>query len=150
MHHLPDIAEITELLDAFYSLENQLSVLLMESALTIPRFRVMTFIENYENATLSDVSAALKITNATASVLVKELLKADLILYKKNPDDARSKYIELTSNGRDRYFIAKDSLQKLYKKLTARMSAKSVYAGHQFFSEIKTKLDENESKRRKK
>lgn len=142
MHHIPDKNDITEVLDAFYTLENQLSVLLMESALTMPRFRVMAFIENHQSVTLSDISAALKITNATASVLAKELLKAELIFYKKNPDDARSKFIELTSNGRDRYYIASDSLQKLYKSLTKKIPSSTVKAGKMFFREMKMQFKE--------
>lgn len=70
-----------------------------ESNSSIARLRAMAFLQNCPNSSLSQVSGALGITNATASSLIDGLVHAGLVERKGNPSTRRQILLKLTEPG---------------------------------------------------
>ena len=110
---------VIQLLEATQIFEKKLNLALMYSGLRIPQFRAMLFLEKSGKITVSDLSRYLNVTRATMSVLVNELLKADIVESIKNPKDKRSFYMRLTDSGLRRLSLAKREVALVQERISA-------------------------------
>ncbi len=110
---------VIQLLEATQIFEKKLNLALMYSGLRIPQFRAMLFLEKSGKITVSDLSRYLNVTRATMSVLVNDLLKADIVESIKNPKDKRSFYMRLTDSGLRRLSLAKREVALVQERISA-------------------------------
>ena len=110
---------VIQLLEATQIFEKKLNLALMYSGLRIPQFRAMLFLEKSGKITVSDLSRYLNVTRATMSVLVNELLKADIVESIKNPKDKRSFYMRLTDSGLRRLSLAKREVALVQENISS-------------------------------
>ncbi len=92
-------SKILQLLESFRAIERQLALILVDSGLTVSQFRLLHVLADESPVTPSDLSAKLGITKASTTTQIGELRKAGLLRVSKNPDDARSIFLELTPTG---------------------------------------------------
>jgi len=109
---------VIELLEATQQFEKKLNLALMYSGLRIPQFRVMMFLKKSGKITVSDLSRYLNVTRATMSVLVNQLLKANIVESISNPNDKRSFYIKLTESGLKRLQLAETEAKLVEEKIS--------------------------------
>ena len=102
---------VLELLDAISEFEQKLNLALMYSALRLPQYRAMLFLEKAGKITVTDLSKQMNVTRATMSVLVNQLLKADIVESIENKKDKRSFYVRLTDSGLNRLNVARNDLR---------------------------------------
>ncbi|MEJ2346205.1 MAG: MarR family transcriptional regulator [Gammaproteobacteria bacterium] len=114
--------DLVELIKAVQKLEKRVSVALMYSGLRIPQFRFLDRLERAGRATVSEMSQALGITRATASVMTNELIAAHNVATVENEHDRRSFHIMLTDNGMHKLTVARSDVGVLQQKLTAELS----------------------------
>ncbi|MBI3186617.1 MAG: MarR family transcriptional regulator [Gammaproteobacteria bacterium] len=123
---------VMELLEATQMFERKLTLALMYSCLRLPQFRAMLFLEHAGKITVSDLSRHLNVTRATVSVLVNELVKAELVESLTNKADKRSFYIRLTDLGLKRLALAKSEVTMITESLSADFCDETVQALNQF------------------
>ena len=109
--------DVVGLLKAAQTLERNVSVALMYSGLRIPQYRLLEVLADRGQATVTEMSEALNITRATASVLVNELIRAGIVAVLENPSDRRSFHIRMTELGGDKLHVARSDLSALHKRL---------------------------------
>ena len=110
--------QVIELLEATQQFEKKLNLALMYSGLRIPQFRVMMFLQKSGKITVSDLSRYLNVTRATMSVLVNQLLKANIVESISNTNDKRSFYIKLTESGLKRLQLAESEAKLVEEKIS--------------------------------
>ena len=130
---------IIQLLDATQIFEKKLNLALMYSGLRIPQFRAMLFLEKSGKITVSDLSRYLSVTRATMSVLVNDLLKADIVESIKNPKDKRSFYLRLTESGLRRLELAKKEVNVVQEKISSEFTPETITTLNQIVSSIISK-----------
>lgn len=101
---------VLELLDAVTVFEQKINLALMYSALRLPQYRAMIFLEKSGKITVTDLSKQMRVTRATMSVLVNQLLKADIVESVENICDKRSFYVRLTESGLNRLVVARKNI----------------------------------------
>lgn len=110
--------ELLDLIRATQLLERNANVALMYSGLRIPQYRLLDLLGRREQATVSEVSVALHITRATASVMINEQIRAGSLVADKHPFDRRSFHIRLTEHGLRRLQSARSDLTVLTQKIS--------------------------------
>ena len=130
---------IIQLLEATQIFEKKLNLALMYSGLRIPQFRAMLFLEKSGKITVSDLSRYLNVTRATMSVLVNDLLKADIVESIKNPKDKRSFYLLLTESGVRRLELAKKEVNLVQEKISSEFTAETIQTLNQIVTSIISK-----------
>ena len=120
--------DLVELLRAVQKLEKRVSVALMYSGLRIPQFRFLDRLERNGQATVSEMSQALGITRATASVMANELITAHIVAVIENERDRRSFHIRLTEHGRHKLNVARSDVGVLQQKLAGELSSDALAA----------------------
>ena len=123
---------VMELLEATQMFERKLTLALMYSCLRLPQFRAMLFLELSGKITVSDLSRHLNVTRATVSVLVNELVNAELVESLANSSDKRSFYIRLTESGLKRLTLAKSEVAMITESLSQDFCDETVQALNQF------------------
>lgn len=118
--------EVVELLRALQILERNASVALMYSGLRVPQFRLLVSLEEMGQATVTEMSARLHVTRATASVMINELIRSGIVAVLDNPVDRRSFHIQLTENGRNKLHVARSDLAVMQEKLSRRLTPETV------------------------
>ena len=118
MEHL----DVIGLLKAVQVLERNMSVALMYSGLRIPQFRLLDVLAQAGQATVTEMSAKLHVTRATASVTINELIKSGAIEAVENFSDRRSFHIRLTDSGQQRLSVARSDLSVYCAKVSQRYS----------------------------
>ncbi len=68
--------------------------------LTVPQFRCLAFISRHDGCSVSDLSAFMGVTKATASVMVDRLTRAGTILVVNDLEDRRRSLLHISSPGR--------------------------------------------------
>lgn len=68
--------------------------------LTVPQFRTMVFVDRHIGASLSEVAEHIGITLPSASKLVDDLIKNDLMSREEHPEDRRRVSLAVTRRGR--------------------------------------------------
>ena len=124
--------QVTELIEATQTFEKKLNLALMYSGLRIPQFRAMMFLEKSGKITVSDLSRYLNVTRATMSVLVNQLLKAQIVASFSNPKDKRSFYIKLTESGLSRLALAKSEVKLVEEQISKEFSNDLIIALNEF------------------
>jgi len=112
--------DVFGVLQALQHLERSVSVSLMYSGLRIPQFRLLDRLDAMGQATVTEMSQALTITRATASVLVNEMVRSGVVVVDDNPADRRSFHIHMSELGRNKLNVARNDLAVLSGKLSQR------------------------------
>ena len=129
--------KVLELLDAVTAFEQKLNLALMYSALRLPQYRVMVFLEKAGKITVTDLSKQMNVTRATMSVLVNKLLKANIVEVIDNTSDKRSFYVRLTDSGLNRLEVARKDLGLVEESITEGISEEQVKLLNEFSSMIR-------------
>jgi len=90
--------------------------------------RAMHLIERHEGLAVSDLLNKLKITKQSLNRVLKDLIKLDVIFFKKDKKDTRLKHIFLSEKG-EKIFSEVFSIQKkrIYKALLSSTSEEVLY-----------------------
>jgi DNA-binding MarR family transcriptional regulator len=123
---------VVELLEAAAFFERKVGVALMYSALRLPQFKAMLCLEHLGKITVSDLSRHMNVTRATMSVLVNELLRAEIVEMLENKSDKRSFYVRLTEDGQRRLTLAKSEVAMVAQNLSQYFSEDTVQALNAF------------------
>ena len=123
---------VLELLDAVMAFEQKINLALMYSALRLPQYRVMVFLEKAGKITVTDLSKQLNVTRATMSVLVNELLKAEIVESVVNTTDKRSFYVRLTNNGLSRLNVARKDLSFVEESISENFTQDQINLFNEF------------------
>lgn len=123
---------VLDLLDAVLAFEQKVNLALMYSALRLPQYRVMVFLEKAGKITVTDLSKQLNVTRATMSVLVNDLLKADIVESIKNTTDKRSFYVRLTSTGLSRLKVARKDLGFVEESISENFTEEQINIFNEF------------------
>jgi DNA-binding MarR family transcriptional regulator len=110
--------DVVGLLKVAQTLERNVSVALMYAGVGVPQFRLLDALATVGQATVSEMSATLHITRATASVMINDLIRSGAVAVVENPSDRRSFYIRLTELGSDKLHVARSDLCVLIDKLS--------------------------------
>ena len=102
--------DVIALLKAVQILERNVNVTLMYSGLRVPQFRLLDAVAEAGQATVTEMSVALNITRATASVMVNDLIRSGSVAAVDNHSDRRSFYVRLTEAGLHRLQSARSDL----------------------------------------
>lgn len=124
--------DVIGLITALQQLERNSSVALMYSGLRIPQFRLLLMLEQYGEATVTEVSRRLHITRASASVLVNELIRSAIVVVEENPTDRRSFHIQLSDLGRKKLQVARSDLAVMQGELSQRLPPELVASLNEF------------------
>ena len=130
---------VLELLEATQAFEKKLNLALMYSGLRLPQFRAMLFLEKSGKITVSDLSRYLNVTRATMSVLVKHLLKMNIVESINNSQDKRSYYLILTEAGLSRLALAKSEVLLVQDKISEHFTEDTIVALNDIANSIKSK-----------
>ena len=123
---------VLELLDAVMAFEQKINLALMYSALRLPQYRVMVFLEKAGKITVTDLSKQLNVTRATMSVLVNELLKAEIVESVVNTTDKRSFYVRLTNIGLSRLNVARKDLSFVEESISENFTQDQINLFNEF------------------
>ena len=124
--------KVLELLDAVMAFEQKINLALMYSALRLPQYRVMVFLEKAGKITVTDLSKQLNVTRATMSVLVNELLKAEIVESVVNTTDKRSFYVRLTNIGLSRLNVARKDLSFVEESISENFTQDQINLFNEF------------------
>lgn len=124
--------QVIELLEATQQFEKKLNLALMYSGLRMPQFRVMLFLKRSGKITVSDLSRHLNVTRATMSVLVKQLVKANIVDCISNANDKRSFYIVLSESGGKRLQLAETEAKLVAEKISSKLPEEMIQALNEF------------------
>lgn len=124
--------KVVELLDTTHYLERKIGVALMYSALRLPQYRAMLFLETLGKITVSDLSKHMNVTRATISVLVNELVRADIVECLDNRADKRSFYLRLTDSGLQRLALAKSEVSMVAANIASELTEDTLKALNDF------------------
>lgn len=124
--------QIIELLEATQQFEKKLNLALMYSGLRIPQYRVMMFLKKSGKITVSDLSRHINVSRATMSVLVNQLLKANIVESIDNSNDKRSFYIKLSESGLRRLQLAESEVKLVEEKISGKIPVETIAALNDF------------------
>jgi DNA-binding MarR family transcriptional regulator len=128
MEHL----DVVGLLKAAQTLERNVSVSLMYSGLRIPQFRLLDVLAEVGQATVTEMSERLRITRATASVLINDMIRAGIVAVVENPSDRRSFHIRITEHGLGKLQVARSDVGVLRNEISGRYPAEMIRALNEF------------------
>lgn len=118
--------DVVGLLKAAQILERNMTVALMYSGLRVPQYRLLDLLVAAGQATVTEVSEKLRVTRATASVMVNELLKAGLVAMMDNPSDRRSFHIYITEAGLHKLSVARNDVAVFRRRLSTSLSPEAI------------------------
>ena len=70
----------------------------------VAHHKVINLISLYDGITISELLKKLKITKQSLNRVLKDLIKLDVIIYKKNNEDTRIKHIFLNEKGKKLFY----------------------------------------------
>ncbi len=123
---------VAELLRALQVLERNVSVTLMYSGLRVPQFRLLELLSESGAATVTEISKALNISRATASVQVNELIQGGIIAVVESEVDRRSFHVHLTELGGNKLKVARSDLAVMQQKLNRHYDEATINALNAF------------------
>lgn len=113
-------SNIVALLDNIRLLEKRVSLILVDTALTLSQFRLLCILYYGEEALpATALSSQLGISKASVTAQLKTLDQAGLIQDKPVPGDRRSLLISLSNAGRQRMKVTLENLWILEKQIPA-------------------------------
>ena len=97
-------------------------------SLGIAHHKVIHLLSLYKGITISELLKKLKITKQSLNRVLKDLIKLDVIFFKKDKKDTRLKHIFLSEKG-EKIFSEVFSIQKkrIYKALLSSTSEEVLY-----------------------
>jgi DNA-binding MarR family transcriptional regulator len=124
--------DVMGLLKAAQILERNVSVALIYAGLRVPQFRMLQTIAESDQVTVTDISKKLNISRATASVMVNDLIRMQVIATVENHSDRRSFHVRLTERGRNKLRVASQDMNALMQGLSGRFPQEVVNALNEF------------------
>ncbi len=94
--------------------------------LTVPQFRCLAFISRHAGCTVSEVSAFMGVTKATASVMVDRLMRAGTILVVNDTTDRRRSLLHMSSPGRTQLLAIRAEARKDFAQAMTGLSAQEL------------------------
>ncbi len=91
--------------------------------LSVPQFRVLTFLSREPGAPLSSVAEHLGVTRSTASAIVDRLVRRKLVSRTEDPQERRCVVLTLTSSGAQQLREAREAACGHMAKVLAGLSA---------------------------
>lgn len=141
MEHL----NVIGLLKVAQIVERNMTVALMYSGLRIPQYRLLDALADAGRATVTEMSDRLRVTRATASVMINDLIKSGIVAVTENPRDRRSFHIQLTDIGNNKLRVARKDLAVFEDKLSSRLTSQSIHALNEFTETMAAKPHEDSS-----
>jgi len=92
-------------------------------SLSVPQFRVLTFLSRRPGAPLSSVAEHLGVARSTASATVDRLVRRKLVNRKTHPEERRSVVLTLTTAGVQHLQLVRDAASTRMAKVLAGLSA---------------------------
>jgi len=124
--------DVIGLLKAAQILERNVTVALIYAGLRVPQFRMLQTIAESDQMTVTDISRKLNISRATASVMVNDLIRMQVIATVENLTDRRSFHVRLTERGQNKLLVARKDLNALTQGLINRLPQETVEALNEF------------------
>ena len=124
-------------LEVAHLYEQKINLALKYSGLRLPLYRTLLFMEKSGKITVSDLSRHFKITSASMSVLVREMIVADLVKKIKHQGDNRSYYIQLTKYGKNRIDFSKDEVERVIKNISLNTSSETIGLLNHFLQSVR-------------
>lgn len=124
--------DVIGLLSAIQQIERNVSISLMYSGLRVSQLRLLSLLDQVEDATVTGLSRELGITRASASVMVNELVRKGALVIEEHPSDRRSFHVRLTELGRNKLGVARRDLAVLQSKLSSHYPEATVRALNRF------------------
>ena len=124
--------DVMGLLKAAQILERNVTVALIYAGLRVPQYRMLQAIAESDQITVTDISKKLNISRATASVMVNDLIRMQVIATVESQTDRRSFHIRLTERGQNKLLVARKDLNALTQGLTNRIPQDLVTALNEF------------------
>lgn len=93
---------VSSLLGVMRSLEKPLAKHVLAENLTVTQFAVLEMLLHKGELTVNEIIEGVFSTSGNISVVIDNLIKAGLLEKKLNPNDGRSRLIDLTPQGRDK------------------------------------------------
>ncbi len=115
------IMRILDLLERLRLVERQLSLVLVDTGLTLSQFRLLLHIASGAPISATRLSTRLGITKASTTTQLKELEKAQLIDIASNRDDKRSSFISLSRSGEKRLELTLKNVSLVEKHINQKM-----------------------------
>jgi DNA-binding MarR family transcriptional regulator len=131
--------DVVGLLKAVQTLERNVNVALMYSGLRVPQFRLLVALAEAGQATVTEMSATLNITRATASVMINELIRSGSVVMVEHASDRRSFHIRLSEHGLHRFQSARSDLSVLISKVSGRYPAETIRVLNEFARSLAAK-----------
>jgi DNA-binding MarR family transcriptional regulator len=91
--------------------------------MSVPQFRVLTFLSRTHGAPLSSVAEHLGVARSTASAIIDRLVRRKLVTRKAHPEERRSVVLTLTPVGAQHLQYARDAACAQMAKVLAGLSA---------------------------
>jgi DNA-binding MarR family transcriptional regulator len=92
-------------------------------SLSVPQFRVLTFLSRVPGAPLSSVAEHLGVARSTASAMVDRLVRRELVSRTTHPEERRSVVLTLTSAGAQHLQQAREAASARMAKVLAGLPA---------------------------
>jgi len=92
-------------------------------SLSVPQFRVLTFLSRTPGAPLSSVAQHLGVARSTASAIVDRLVRRKLVSRATHPEERRSVVLTLTSAGAQHFQQAREAAAARMAKVLAGLPA---------------------------
>jgi DNA-binding MarR family transcriptional regulator len=92
-------------------------------ALSVPQFRVLTFLSRRPGAPLSSVAEHLGVSRSTASATVDRLVRRQLVNRQTHPEERRSVVLTLTTAGMQHLQQVREEASTRMAKVLAGLSA---------------------------
>ena len=129
------------LLKAVQALGRNMNVALMYSGLRVPQYRLLDALSVAGQATVTEMSATLKITRASASVMINDLIRSGSVVVVENHSDRRSFHIQLSEHGLHRLQAARSDLGIMISKLSGRYPAETIRVLNEFARMISSRAE---------
>jgi DNA-binding MarR family transcriptional regulator len=91
-------------------------------SLSVPQFRVLTFLSHKPGAPLSSVAEHLGVARSTASAIVDRLVRRKLVSRTTHPEERRSVVLTLTPAGAQHFQQAREAASARMAKVLAGLS----------------------------
>ena len=95
--------------------------------LSVPQFRVLTFLSRQPGAPLSSVAEHLGVARSTASATVDRLVRRKLVSRTTHPEERRSVVLRLTTTGQQHLQQAREEASTRIAKVLAGLSAADLF-----------------------
>lgn len=112
------VVNIMGFLEVAHLFERRINLALKYSGLRLPLYKALLFLETSGKVTVSDLSRQFKITRASASACVNDLIESGLIEKLVNRSDSRSYYIKLTDSGFKRCALATSEVNYVLESIS--------------------------------